>query len=133
MEKKKSSLKNKISKAQDSAEKYEWLFYLVVISVLLPFRLGFVQINYDDSTGLILLDFIIAVNIIAFSTRLASTIRKKEIPRPYVICTNCERKINPPPKSKWKCVCGMELKFPPPQKDNNQKEQDFNNKKKSRK
>lgn len=124
MEHNNRSWKNKIYKASENAGRYEWLFYLVVISILLPFRLGLIQISYEDPTGFILLDFILVVNIIAFSTRLASTFRKKESRRPFVTCNNCGREIDPPPKAKWKCKCGMELKFPPSKNENLQKDKD---------
>ena len=124
MEHNNRSWKNKIYKASENAGKFEWLFYLTILSILLPYRMGAIQISYDDPTGFIFIDFILAINIIAFSTRLVSTFRKKREEKPFVTCNNCQRKIDPPPKAKWKCECGMELKFPPPKNKNLQKDTD---------
>ncbi len=118
------SWKNKIYKASENAGKVEWLFYLIVLSILLPYRTGAIQFNFDDPTGFILLDFILAVNMIAFSTRLVATFRKKRAEKPFATCNNCNRKIDPPHKAKWKCECGMELKFPASKNENLQKDKD---------
>jgi len=124
MEPNNKSWKNKIYKASENAGKFEWLFYLIVLSILLPYRIGYIQFSYDDPTGFILLDFILAVNMIAFSTRLAATFRKKRAEKPFATCNNCDRKIDPPHKAKWKCECGMELKFPASKNENLQKDKD---------
>jgi len=103
-----STSRKKISSALDSVEKFEWLFFLVILVILIPYRFGFIE---EGLLGFI--DFIIAINIIALSTTAISKIRKKDSQKPFVICSNCGNRIDPPPKAKWKCKCGFELKFPP--------------------
>ena len=103
-----SRSRKRITSALDNVEKYEWLFFLVILVILIPYRFGVIEVI---QIGFI--DFIIAINIIALSTTAISKIRKKASQKPFVTCSNCGGIIDPPPKAKWRCKCGFELKFPP--------------------
>ena len=93
--------------ALDNVEKFEWLFFLVILVILIPYRFGYIEVI---QIGFI--DFIIGINVIALSTTAISRIRKKDSSRIFVTCSNCGKRIDPP-KAKWRCKCGFELKFPP--------------------
>lgn len=104
---KKSSWRDKINNAIDDASNYEWLYYLIVAVILIPFRFGLITVES------ILIDVIITISIIALSTQAFAKFRNrnKNKSKPYLICTNCNNKIGPP--QEWKCSkCGMEYKFP---------------------
>lgn len=105
-------LKEKIRSAFTLAERYSWIFYVIILALLIPFRLGWIEAQET------IIDFIIAISLISITAQAVNRLRKKENESsPYIRCQKCQGMIES--TGTWTCknmfkgkVCGWTSTFP---------------------
>ena len=104
--------KEKIRSAFTLAEKYSWIFYLIILVLLIPFRLGWIEAQEN------VIDFIIAISLISIAAQAVNRLRNRENEsKPYILCQKCKGMIDS--TGIWKCknivdgkICGWTSTFP---------------------
>ena len=104
--------REKIRTSFELAEKYSWIFYLIILVLLVPFRLGFIEAKEQ------IIDVIISISLISIAAQCVNKIRhRNNESKPYIICLKCNSKIES--TGIWKCrniiegkECGWTATFP---------------------
>ncbi|MYH04337.1 MAG: hypothetical protein F4010_00965 [Cenarchaeum sp. SB0669_bin_11] len=104
-------IKHKIGNALVSAEKYTWVYHIVVLVVIGALRFGF--ITAQDS----FIDIILAITIISLSAQAVNKLRNRsDVEMPVLVCIKCKSNIEP--VGEWVCKnCGWKSVFPDDSKD----------------
>lgn len=106
------SLKEKIRTAFELGEKHSWLFYVIVLVLLVPIRLGFIEAQAE------VIDIVIAISLISITAQAVKKIKNKDNDsKPFIACMKCNSKIES--TGVWTCkniingqVCGWTATFP---------------------
>ena len=96
----------KLSNAMEAAEKYAWIYYLIVLVFLGGLKIGIVT-SQD-----IIIDAILTITAIALGAQAINKIKNRNNPNPPQLqCLNCKNPI--PPVGEWTCKkCGWKSTFP---------------------
>ena len=106
------SFKEKIRLSFSLAEKHSWIFYLIILTLVVPIRFGWIQAQDN------VLDIIIAITITSIISQAINKMRHKDNDsKPFIRCMKCNAKIEP--TGIWKCnnmiagkTCGWLCDFP---------------------
>ncbi len=104
--------KEKIRIAFELAEKHSWIFYVIVLVLLIPIRLGLIDAKEE------VIDIVIAISLISITAQAVKKIKSKDNDsKPYISCMKCNCKIES--TGVWTCknmvngkVCGWSSTFP---------------------
>jgi len=107
-----SDNREKIRSAFALAENYSWIFYLVILALLIPFRLGWIEAQES------IIDFIIAISIISITAQAVNKLKNRDNDhKPFIRCLKCHAKIDS--VGVWQCknivngkMCGWTATFP---------------------
>ena len=99
-------IKHKIDNALERAEKYAWVYHIVVLIVLGALRFGF--ITAQD----VFIDVILTITLISLSAQAVHKFRNRsDVEMPVLVCIRCTSNIEP--VGEWVCKnCGWKSVFP---------------------
>lgn len=99
-------IRHKIGNALESAEKYSWVYHIVVLVVIGGLRLGLITVQNT------FIDIILAVTIISLSAQAINKLRNRsDTEMPVLVCLKCKSNIEP--AGEWICKkCGWKSVFP---------------------
>jgi len=106
MSKKNNSARERIVQAFEKAEEYSWVFYLIILTLLIPFRIGIIEADEN------IIDVIIVISMISITAQAVNKIRNRSTSsKPFIMCLRCNKRIES--VGEWKCKnCGWSSTFP---------------------
>lgn len=99
-------IRHKIGNILVSAEKYAWVYHIVVLVVIGGLRFGLITAQGA------FIDIILAVTIISLSAQAINKLRNRsDTEMPVLVCIKCKNNIEP--AGEWICKkCGWKSVFP---------------------